>query len=403
MAYLTPWKLSNFLKETSFENRFNNSVNSTLIQSDGKILVGGIFTNYSASNRNRLIRLNADGTLDSEFTNNASGGNRIIGSVNAIAVQSNGKILIGGGYVAHSGVSGRNYFVRLNSDGTTDTSFCTNATDGSKFSANVTSIIIQSDEKILIGGSFINYAGITGRSRLVRLNSDGTLDTAFCANAADGSKFSSNVNSISIQSDGKILVSGNFVSYAGTAGRNRLIRLNSDGTLDTAFCVNATDGDRFNNVVFSIATQPDGKILVGGIFTNYAGTTGRSYLVRLNSDGSIDTSFCTNATDGSKFNASIDSIVIQSEGKVLIGGSFTNYAGTSGRGRFILLNSDGTLDTQFTSNAADGSRFSSGLRTIALQSDGKILVGGSFTSSALTVSNRMSSYFKQILINGASR
>ena len=111
-------------------------------------------------------------------------------------------------------------------------SFIMKATDGGKFSSLLRSVNLQSDGKILVGGDFVSYSGVTGRDNLIRLNSDGTLDTSFCANATDGSKFTGWVSVIEVQSDGKILVGGNFTNYAGVTGRNRLVRLNSDGTVD---------------------------------------------------------------------------------------------------------------------------------------------------------------------------
>ena len=102
---------------------------------------------------------------------------------------------------------------------------------------------------------------------------------------------------------------------------------------------------KFNSLIWSSLMDSSGNLLVGGGFTNYAGVSGRSYLIRLNSDGSLDTSFCTNAADGSKFNNGVRPLAIDSNGKILVGGNFTNYAGVSGRNRLVRLNSDGTLDT----------------------------------------------------------
>jgi uncharacterized delta-60 repeat protein len=430
-----------FCNNASDGSKFSSTVSAIELQSDGKILVGGNFTNYAGTTgRNYLIRLNSDGTLDTTFCNNASDGSKFNGSINRITIQSDGKILVGGSFTNYSGTTGRSYLIRLNSDGTLDTIFCNNASDGSKFGSNISAIELQPNNQILVGGNFTNYAGTTGRSRLIRLNSDGTRDTAFCVNASDGSKFSGNVLSVVLQPNNQILIGGSFSGYGGTANRNRLIRLNSDGTLDTDFCINAVDGAKFGSNVAAIALQSDGKILTGGGFTNYSGTTGRNRLIRLNSDGTLDTDFCINASDetapfnavlyeayvqsdgkilvggsfsnfrilnrnslirvnstgtldtdfcnnavdGAKFNGIIFDINVQSDGKILVGGSFTNYASTTGRNYLIRLNSDGTLDTTFCNNAVDGAKFSNGAYKIELQSDGKILVGGLFTNYAGT-------------------
>jgi uncharacterized delta-60 repeat protein len=420
--------------------KFNISVSKIEIQSDGKILVGGGFSNYAGTTgRSYLIRLNSDGTLDTTFCTNAVDGTKFSSSVRSLKIQPDGKILVGGTFTNYASTSGRSYLVRLNSDGTLDTAFCTNAVDGTKFNSTVSKIEIQSDGKILVAGNFLNYGGVVGRNVLICLNQDGTLDTTFCTNAVDGNKFNfATVNKIRIQTDGKIVLGGSFTAYAGTTGRNYLIRVTPDGILDTTFCTNAVDGSKFNNIILDLdvdsygriwicgtftnyagttgrnylicinsdgsinsinnsfyyskrgihasvstysqvgAIQPDGKIILGSEFGSYGGVTGRNYLIRLNSDGTTDTDFCTNAVDGGKFSASVTAIYVQSDGKILVGGFFTNYAGTSGRNRLIRLNSDGTTDTDFCTNAVDGTKFSASITAIDVQSDGKILVAGNF-------------------------
>jgi uncharacterized delta-60 repeat protein len=335
----------------------NNSVFSIALQPDGKILIGGLFTTIGGTTtRNRIARLNSDGSLDTGFDPNASNW------VSSIALQPDGKILIGGSFTvigATIGGTTRNRIARLNSDGSLDTGFNPNA------NSTVSSIALQPDGKILIGGSFTTIGGTT-RNFLARLNSDGTLDTGFNPNA------NSNVNSIALQPDGKILIGGLFTTIGGTT-RNRIARLNSDGSLDTGFNPNA------NSTVGSIALQPDGKILIAGSFTTIGGTT-RNRIVRLNSDGSLDTGFDPNS------NAAIGSIALQPDGKILIGGGFDEIAGIP-RNFIVRLNSDGTLDTGFDPNIFDSGQVFVG--SIALQPDGKILIAGSFTTIGGTTRNRI--------------
>ncbi|MEY3471260.1 MAG: hypothetical protein RLZZ223_610 [Candidatus Parcubacteria bacterium] len=176
--------------------------------------------------------------------------------------------------------------------------------------------------------------------------------------------FNNPVNTLALQSDGKILVGGNFTSYQGV-GANYIIRLNSDGSRDTSFNV----GTGFNSTVNTLTLQSDGKILVGGWFTSYQGV-GANNIIRLNSDGSRDNSF----NIGSGFSGSVSQIIVQSDGKVLVGGGFTSYQGV-GANYIIRLNSDGSRDTSFNI----GTGFNSWVYSLSLQSDGKILVGGNFT------------------------
>jgi len=156
---------------------------------------------------------------------------------------------------------------------------------------SVYAIAFQSDGKILVGGYFTSWNGTTV-GNIVRLNADGTRDTAFTTNTGTGAN--SYILSVAIQSDGKILVGGEFSSWNGTAV-NYIVRLNSDGTRDTAFTTNTGTGA--DDYIFSVAIQSDGKILVGGFFGAWNGTTvGR--IVRLNSDGTRDTAFTTNTGTG---------------------------------------------------------------------------------------------------------
>jgi uncharacterized delta-60 repeat protein len=337
---------------------FNNDVNTIAIQDDGKILVGGSFTTYDGTTQNRITRLNSDGSRDTGF----SIGTGFNGTVLTIAIQDDGKILVGGSFTTYDGTT-QNRITRLNSDGSRDTGFSI----GTGFSSTVFTIAIQDDGKILVGGQFTSYAGTT-QNRITRLNSDGSRDTGFSI----GTGFNGVVWTIAIQDDGKILVGGNFTSYDGTT-QNRITRLNSDGSRDTGFSI----GTGFNNTVRAIAIQDDGKILVGGFFTSYDGTT-QNRITRLNSDGSRDTGFSI----GTGFNSVVLTIAIQDDGKILVGGSFTTYDGTT-QNQITRLNSDGSRDTGFSI----GTGFNNDVYTIAIQDDGKILAGGNFTSYDGTTQN----------------
>ena len=291
------------------------------------------------------------------------------GEVFSIVVQADDKILVGGNFGSYQGNT-RNRIARLNSGGSLDNEF----NIGAGFDKNVHTLAVQGDGKILVGGSFKAYQGIT-RNNIARLNSDGSLDASF--DIGTGFNFPgylSGVRSIVVQEDGKILVGGSFTIYQGTT-RKYIVRLNSDGSYDTSFNI----GTGLNGTVFSLAVQGDGKILVGGSFTSYQGTA-RNYIARLNSDGSLDTSFAI----GTGFNSSVLSIAVQGDGKILVGGYFTSYQGTT-RNRIARLNSDGSLDTSFNI----GTGFNNDVYTLAVQVDGKILVGGQFISYQGTTRDRI--------------
>lgn len=337
-------------KDTSFNSGtgFNNTVNTSVIQNDGKIIVGGSFSSYNGITENRIIRLNPNGSKDTGFNS----GIGFSGNVNNIAIQNDGKIIVGGNFSSYNGAV-KVGIIRLNSNGSVDNGFNV----GTGFNSAVNTIAIQSDGKILVGGEFTNYQGVT-ENRIIRLNSDGSKDISFNA----GIGFNNVVNTIKLKSNGKILVGGRFFNYQGQA-QNRIIQLNSDGSKDTSFSI----GNGFNDGVTTIAIQNDEKILVGGEFINYQGVT-ENRIIRLNSDGSKDTGFLT----GSGFSSPINTIIIQSNDKILSGGHFYYYNGSQ---KYIVrLNSDGTKDTSFS--IGDG--FNGGIRSIVEQNDGKIIIGGGF-------------------------
>jgi uncharacterized delta-60 repeat protein len=333
---------------------FNGTVNSITLQSDGKILVGGGFTQFDSNQANYLVRLNANGTLDTSF-NIGTGFNT---TVQSIALQPDGKILVGGLFTLFNGNT-INRLVRLNADGTLDGGF----NIGTGFNTTVLSIALQPDGKILVGGLFTQFDGNT-INRLVRLNADGTLDMSFTI----GTGFNERVQSIALQSDGKIIVGGRFTQFDGnTVGR--IVRLNGNGTIDSGFDMSTG----FNGPVQSIALQSGGKIIVGGGFTQFNGNT-VNHLARLNGDGTLDTSFTIGTGFSGSVAISVETITLQPDGKIIVGGGqFTSFDGNPAN-RLVRLNGDGSLDTGFNI----GSGFNTTVQSIALQSDGKIIVGGSF-------------------------
>jgi uncharacterized delta-60 repeat protein len=384
----------------------NNKVFTSVIQGDGKILIGGIFTFFNGSSRNRIVRINSDGSLDLTF----NPGNGANGDIATIGIQGNGRIVVGGDFSAINGTS-RSRIARLLSDGTLDTSFNpgTGASAPGAGSKDVLTIVIQIDGKIIIGGYFNTYNG-TRRNYLTRLNNNGSIDDGFnIGTGADytvleikvqrdstiiiGGAFTSfngtllnylarldidgnvdvnfnsnlngNVSEIVTQPDGRIIIGGNFTSINGIA-RNSIARLNTDGTLDNSFI----PGTGANLQVFAIATQVDGKIFIGGNFTSFNGTA-RSRIARLNIDGTLDVSF----NPGTGANGNVNVISVQDDGKVILGGDFTLFNGVSAN-RLVRINSDGTVDGSFNlGSGANGS-----VSSIKILSNGKTVVAGSFTA-----------------------
>ena len=332
-----------------FDPNADDTIYAVVVQPDGKILIGGIFTTVMGVTRNNIARLNTDGTLDTTFNPNANG------AVLSIAVQADGKVLAGGTFTTIGGAT-RNYIARLDATTGAADSFNPNA------NSTIFSIAVQADGKILAGGFFKNIGG-QPRNFMARLDATTGLADSFNPSA------NADVRSIVVQTDGKILVGGNFAgtNSIGGATRNFIARLNATGSADS-FNPNANDG------VLSIAVQADGKILVGGDFNgaNSIGGPTRNFIARLDATTGLADSFNPNA------NFTVLSIAVQPDGKILAVGNFNgaNSIGGATRNYVARLNATTGSADSFDPNA-DFVVFS-----VAVQSDGKILVGGDFTTLA---------------------
>ncbi|MBI3134099.1 MAG: T9SS type A sorting domain-containing protein [Bacteroidetes bacterium] len=331
---------------------FNSYVFKTAIQPDGKIIAVGAFSTFNGTARNGIARLNTDGTLDMSF-NPGTGFNNWVTDVK---IQPDGKIVTVGTYSSFNGTA-RSRIARLNADGTLDTSF----DPGTGFSFDVRGCDLQADGKIIAVGDFTSFNG-TSRNRIARINTNGSLDTGY----DPGTGFNSNAMTVKIQPDGKALVGGiGFTSYNGTTV-NRIVRLNSDATIDGSF----NSGTGCNSTVATFAIQEDLKIIVGGSFTTYNGTS-INRIMRLNNDGTIDPSFSV----GAGTNGEIRNVQIASDGSVFLAGLFTIYNSTSAN-RIVKLTSDGSIDANFST----GTGFNNETNCISIQPDNKIIIGGFYTS-----------------------
>jgi uncharacterized delta-60 repeat protein len=319
---------------------------------NNKIYCGGNFLTYSGVTSVNMIILNTDGTINTTIP--AGRFSSSVQGVRSIEFQSDGKILVGGGFTTYSGqTAGR--ICRLNSDLTLDTSFTT----GLGFNNNVFDIEIQSDGKILVGGNFTSFSGTTIYG-LARLNSDGSLDTSF-----SGGTVSTNIEvyDINLFNDGKILISGEFQNWGGNASYDYIAKLNSNGTIDTSFSfpISSVTG---NTGVWKTEILNDGNILLAGYFE----VSGIKYgLVKVNASGTTDGSF-------TQIQDEIIDIVVLSSGKILylVGASSLNKG-------LYRANSNGTSDGTFNNVTLTSLSSIYTQESILVKPNNMIVVGGSFT------------------------
>ncbi|HEY0459168.1 MAG TPA: FG-GAP-like repeat-containing protein [Pyrinomonadaceae bacterium] len=316
-------------------------------QADGKILFVGRFNYVNGVQRRSAARLNLDGTLDTSFVPYFTSAF----DLTAVAAQADGKVVIGGfqGPVV----------ARLNTDGSRDTGFTAAATSGS----SVYDVAVLPNGQILAVGD-IGLTSPSATKRIVRFNTDGTIDSTFALNQPNATVFK-----LHVQPDGKILIGGAF-SQIGASLRGRIARLNADGSLDETF--NPAGGA--NGDVYNIDVQTDGKVVLGGNFNGLNGALNRNRVGRLNADGSLDTSFVQPLF----INSAVVGLEVQSDNKIIVTGNF-NVVGAAPKLGLARFNADGSLDLTFNPSINNALPSTSGALDVYLQTDGKILVGGEFT------------------------
>jgi uncharacterized delta-60 repeat protein/uncharacterized repeat protein (TIGR01451 family) len=348
--------------DPNFPAAFNGAVNAVGLQPNGAIVAGGAFTIANSVTRNRLARLNADGSLDFTFASLPGGADE---EVRALALQTDGRILIGGDFMSYDGIN-RSHFARVNLDGTLDWQF----DPGSGLDHSAYAVVEtftdtnQTVRKILVGGSF-TLANGAPRRYLAQFNDDGSVDPGFdAANGANG--LDGSVWAIAVQGDHKIIIGGDFLSINGVA-RNHIARLNADGSLDYSF---NNPGTGAGDSVRALTIQLDGRILVGGLFTNFNGTV-QNRIVRLNADGSLDPTF----NGGVGGDGAVYAIALQPDNRILLGGEFTRWGGVT-RNHLTRLNPDGSVDTTINFGAGCDNFVAS----LVVQTNDSILLGGGFTT-----------------------
>jgi len=328
--------------DSSFSASFNNVVFASALTSDGKLIVGGGFNEVDGTPSDQIVRLNPNGSLDPTFKTIGTGVSG--GAIRAIEVVGD-KVVLGGTFTNYNGTSRRG-ILRLNSNGSLDTQFLT----GTGFNDGVYAIDAAPGGKLWVGGGFSKY-GDTSRSRIALLQVDGQLDPTFDSLAG----FDQTVLGVARGAAGDVWVGGQFSHYRGVS-RSYVARLTGAGELDAA-------PSNAPGLVRSMAVDGSGHVIAAG----------QGLLTRYQPDGSVDPAFTATLA-----NQTLGAIAIQQDGKILATGQ---QFPTGWVGRF---NTDGTFDKSF---ATGGSIDQAGW-AISLMSDGKIFVAGQFTKFNGSQANR---------------
>ena len=322
-------------------------------QSTNKFIVGPGITGA-------IQRLNNNGSLDTSFT-------AVQGLIqNEFIVLSDDKI------VGAGGPNGYNVY-KFNSGGTIDNTFYSGSTVGVP-TGNIDdeTFVLQSTGKIIYGSSFSGYTSNTGwtQNNLVRLNTDGSVDDTFNSGQT-GMTYAFNVSTITqaiVDNNDNIYLGGRQFDYYNGTQVGNIIKLQSGGTLNTGFTFFTGNTQPF---VKDMGLQSDGKLIVGCEVGASSGSTVYGKLFRLNTDGTLDTSFPYNQISGD----TVETINVLNDDTIIVGGKFTSYSGQSVT-NFIKLTSGGTLNTTFNTNVGTGPNLT--VRAVKILSDNSILIAGDF-------------------------
>lgn len=368
-------------KMTFYES---DAANAIVQQADGKLLVAGAVTDYSGGGlKYAMVRYNTNGSFDSSFGVNGWRFGTAGSDHPLLGLQNDSKIILGT-YIDNLD-SSKFVAIRYSTDGDIDSTFGTNGTE--IFNPHlgwlaINSLAIQTDGKIAMGGNTLNYTLETGTLPgdfvIARFNNNGTPDNTFGTSGTVLTDFgnSRNIeNSIFVQTDDKIIASGYYLAPSNDETL-QVARYNLDGSLDNTFNGNGKLVGTFTQGVtrfYATSIQTDGKVLAAG--STFNGVNNAFVLVRYTINGIPDSTFALNGAQITDINASAsssaNSMSIQPNGKIVLAGEAGNSLAVA------RYNTDGTLDASFNGSGhtvIDGAS-GAGYGSLALQSDGKIVIG----------------------------
>lgn len=294
-----------------------------------KLYIGGTFTSYNGHTRNRIARLNQDGSIDHSFVIGAG----FDSQVNVIKLDKSGNVYVGGSFSNYNGTNCSS-FIKLDSTGSIISSDC-------EFDSVVNDILITAADELFIAGEFLQYtinSNITPCPGLIKLSLDLSVNSGFSIGTGFDCATSLKVNSIAMKSDNKLIAVGQFDTYQGSSA-NGIVQLNEDGSIDLGFDY----GTGFNSItsVNKVVLDYNDNSYIGGQFTQYNGTN-ISNLIKLDHNGLLDSTYSYQTGT----NGPVTQIAKDFDGKLYVAGAFTAYKGVPARG-LIRISINGELDYTF--------------------------------------------------------
>lgn len=339
-----------------------------VILPDDKILIAGCFKMFNNSNHGGLVRLNSDGTIDEDF-DIGKGLVDISSTINKLGIQSDNKIIVAGLFETFNDVTVKN-ILRLNTDGSVDSTFLIPGPSANSYSSQLCDVFILNDDRIVMAGS--DFQNIWNY-KIMMLTPNGNLESSFSIPtlrvALNPDAYYIKNPIIIANSNQQLFIGGNIDKF----NDNKISGLASFSLSGEFNDFNAKLGSE--PIINTIKIQENGQIVIGGSFIEVNGVTVKNY-ARLNQDGSLDTVFAKNSGTGP--DREILVITLQDDGKILLGGAFDNFNDNPEKAKLIRLNQDGSIDEDFNPHIW-GNFVGLGIKQIKLIDNGQIIIAGSFS------------------------
>lgn len=343
---------------------FNAPVNGLALQVDGRVLAVGEFTEFDGTPANRLVRLNADGSLDDSFATGAG----LDDTARRVQLQADGRVLVAGLFQTASGQP-RAAIARYLSSGALDSTFIGPGSLTPTSLARLDALVQDPDGRQYVGGDFSSVSG-QPFGNLVRLMPDGTLDTSFdSSNGPDG-----RVLDLALLADGRLVVAGSFQTLFGVA-RQGVAIVREDASVDPAFELNVP----FNGQAHAVAVQDNGQLLIGGSFFTSAGN---GSLIRVDPFGQVDAAFDQQVSGG----FTVEDLWLEPNQDILFSGTL-GAPNSQFRDVIARFARDGQLDQAFSRDF----RVDGFVNAMARQAGNRLIIGGDFLTQDATPSQNITS------------
>jgi hypothetical protein len=365
-------------------NGVNGSVNVLAIDGSGRVYAGGSFISASNLSVRRIARFNP--AINTWSEPGISPDNGVNGSVNALAIDGSGRVYVGGNFDRLGGGTSANRIARFDPANSTWSALGTGVING--VNADVHALAIDGSGGIYIGGAFTSaFPGGVSASRVVRYNPANQTWSALGTGANNG--VNGQVNALAIDPQGRIYVGGSF-TQAGSVSANRIARFDPNNSTAPWSALGTGANNGVNGDVRALAIDPQGRVYVGGSFTEAGSVTGVNRIARFDPNNSTTpwSALGTGANNG--VNGDVRALAIDAQGRVYVGGSFTQAGSVTGVNRIARFDPASSTWSALGTGANNG--VNGQVNALAIDAQAGIYMGGLFTQAGDFLSTHIAKY-----------